>query len=290
MLSRDGDQEQDLITKAKDLIISFESALSKLSTYNYYTPSPTWLETVSMAHGAFVSAFNDWKARDSSALIEGMIASFVSLDGIWQSVKDDTVDAVAAEYRNGIRDNQAILLSKIKKLAGPDRAVALIRKAIRESRRGRPKKKPAGDIARPRVAVDSPEAASPISDDSAAMQAEAANQLVATSHLPPSQGHQADSLSRVFTITPNNRVLVHELSIDKEFRIDPSPSADLRDALNRELCDAMRRGFENGESAVWTVAMAENIRARLLRLLKPGNTMYTLISDTLDPEIGRAHV
>jgi hypothetical protein len=145
VFSRDGDQEQDLITKAKDLVISFESALSKLTKVNSHTPSPTRTETVLLAHGAFVAAFNDWKARDSSALIETMVASFVSLDEIWQSVKDATVDEVANEYRNGIRDNQAILLSRIKKLAGPDKALTLIRKAIRESRRSRPKKRPAGE-------------------------------------------------------------------------------------------------------------------------------------------------
>jgi hypothetical protein len=286
VLSRDGDQEQDLITKAKDLVLSFESALGKLTTFNYYTPSPTRTETVLLAHSAFVTAFNDWKARDSSALVETMVASFVSLDEIWQSVKDATVEEVANEYRTGIRDNQAILLSRIKKLAGPDKALTLIRKAIREGRRSRPKKRPAGETVRPRVALDV--SGSPVEGESAAMQAEAASELAASGQAAvvasATQGHQAHSLSKVFTIVPDNRVLVHELSIDKEYRIDASPTADLRDALNRELCDAMRKGFEDGDSAQWTVAMAENIRAKLLRLLKAGNSMHTLISETLDPE------
>jgi hypothetical protein len=287
VLSRDGEQEQDLITKAKELILSFESALGKLTTFNYYTPSPTRTETVLLANSAFVSAFNDWKARDSSALVETMVASFVSLDEIWQSVKDATVDEVANEYRNGIRDNQAILLSKIKKLAGPDKALTLIRKAIRESRRSRPKKKLVGETMRPRVAMDAtPD--SPTSSDSAAIQAEAASELAAAvvegRRTPPAQGHQAQSLSKVFTVVPDNRILVHELSIDKEFRIDASPTADLRDALNRELCNAMLKGFQDGDSTNWTVAMAENIRGKLLRLLKTGNSMHSLISETLDPE------
>lgn len=283
VLSRDGDQEQDLIQKAKTLIMAFEAALSKLTTFNYYTPSPTRLETVALAHGAFMTAFNQWKARDSSALIETMVASFVSLDAIWQSVKDQTVEVVAEEYKSGIRDNQAILLSKIKRLAGPDRALQLIRKAIRDSRRARPKKGPSGEVARPRVA--SPTPASPITGEQAVVQAQAASQLTQSDTAQPSEGHQAHSLSKLFTSIPTNRILVHELSIDKEYRIDASPTADLRDALNRELCDAMRQGIENGEGAVWTAAMAENIRAKLLRLLKPGNTMHTLISETLDADL-----
>lgn len=288
VLSRDGAQEQDLINKAKDLIISFEAALGKLTTFNYFTPSPTRTETVLLGHSAFVTAFNDWKARDSSALVETMVASFVSLDEIWQSVKDATVDEVANEYRNGIRDNQVILLSKIKKLAGPDKAHTLIRKAIRESRRSRPKKKPVGDTVRPRVAMD-PSSDSPTPSHNAAMQAEAASELAAAvvegRQGPLSQGHQAQSLSKVFTVVPDNRVLVHELSIDKEFRVDPTPTADLRDALNRELCNAMLQGFKDGDSTNWTIAMAENIRGKLLRLLKAGNSMHTLISETLDPEM-----
>ena len=47
----------------------------------------------------------------------------------------------------------------------------------------------------------------------------------------------------------------------------------------------MRKGFEDGDSAQWTAAMAENIRAKLLRLLKAGNSMHTLISETLDPDL-----
>lgn len=284
VLSRDGDQEQDLIQKAKDLIISFENALSRLTAYNQFTPSLTRLETVSMAHGAFLSAFNDWKVKDSSALIETMIASFISLDAIWQSVKDDTVDEVANEYKNGIRDNQVILLSKIKKLAGPDRALTLIRKAIRESRRSRPRKKPAGEITRPRVATESPIPGPSISEE-AARHAGAAHELGSARDAASPDSHQAHSLSKVFTSLPPNRILAHELSLDKEYRIDSSPTADLRDALNRKLCESMLEAFENGNGTIWTVAMAENIRAKLLRLLKPANSMHTLISETLDPDL-----
>ncbi|CAI6338379.1 unnamed protein product [Periconia digitata] len=282
VLSQDGDQEQDLIQKAKELILQFEAALGKLTTFNYYTPSPTRAETVSLAYGAFMTAFGDWKARDSSRLIETMVASFVSLDAIWQSVKDDTVDEVAVEYKHGIRDNQAILLSKIKKLAGPERALGLIRKAIRESRKSRPRKKPAGEVARPRVAIDS---GSPITDEDAALLNDAASHLQQRNDASQGEGHQAQSLSQIFTVVPTNRVLVHELSIDKEYRIDASPTASRRNALNRGLCDGMIRGFEAGEGTKWTVAMAENIRGKLLRLLKPGNSMYELISETLDPEL-----
>ncbi|KAK7532381.1 T-complex protein 11-domain-containing protein [Phyllosticta citribraziliensis] len=283
--SKDGDLEQDLIKKATDLIISFESALSKLCMSNRYTPPPTLVETVSLAHGAFVTAFADWKSQDSRTLIEMMVASFVNLDAIWQSVKDETRGEVANDYREGIRENQVILLSKIRKLAGPDRANTLIKKAIHESRRARVRdrrRRPVGDV-RPRAAAsESSEASS--SHEESEVSSHVLHENLPFDNGASSEDSQSDALAKLFSPMPPNRVLVHELAIDKEFRIDEQQPSELRDALNREICDSMKRGFERGEGAPWTTAMADNIRGKILRLLKPGNSMYKLISDALDPD------
>ncbi|KAB2574895.1 T-complex 11 [Lasiodiplodia theobromae] len=295
--SKDGDLEQDLIKKATDLIISFESTLSKLCQSNRYTPPPTQLETVVLAHSAFVTAFSNWKAQDSHTLVEMMVASFVNLDAIWQSVKDDTRGEVANDYRQGIRDNQVILLSKIRKLAGPERANQLIKKAINESRRAKARerrRRPVGDV-RPRAAESdsASETSENSSDASASTSADRASRgrdllqedaSVASQGDIDMEGAQADALAKLFSPMPSNRILVHELAIDKEFRIDEAQPSEVRDALNREICESMKRGFERGEGAPWTTAMADNIRGKLLRLLKPGNSMYKLISEALDPE------
>ncbi|KAF2142333.1 uncharacterized protein K452DRAFT_204986, partial [Aplosporella prunicola CBS 121167] len=288
--SKDGDLEQDLIKKAKDLVISFESTLSKLCFENRYTPPPTHLETVLLAHGAFLTAFSDWKAQDSHTLIEMMVASFVNLDAIWQSVKDDTRGEVANDYREGIRDNQVILLSKIRKLAGPERANTLIKKAINESRRAKARdrrRRPVGDV-RPRAAEsDTASETSETSSEAATQAAEKAaggREFLQQDEQADLEGAQADALAKLFSPMPSNRELVHELAIDKEFRIDEAQPSEIRDALNREICESMKRAFERGEGAPWTTAMAENIRGKLLRLLKPGNSIYRLISEALDPE------
>ncbi|KAF2100845.1 hypothetical protein NA57DRAFT_36319 [Rhizodiscina lignyota] len=276
--SKDGDQEKDLITKAKELVISFEALLTKAMASQRYSLDLTQLETLSFANTAYNTAFNDWKARDASILIETMVASFVNLDAIWQSVKDYTDGEVANDYREGIRDNQVLLLSRIKKLAGPDRATMLIKKAIRESRRSRPRRRPVGDV-RPRPALEG----SPASSEETAVESSTSVTPVQDSEATP-EGQEAAALAKIFSILPDNRILVHELAIDKEFRIDNSPHSNLRNAVNREICESMRRGFENGEGDAWTVAMADNIRAKLLKLLKPGNSLHTLISETLDTD------
>lgn len=47
----------------------------------------------------------------------------------------------------------------------------------------------------------------------------------------------------------------------------------------------MRRDIEAGRSDPWILAMAENIRNRLQKLLTPGNSMHKLIGDSLDLEV-----
>ncbi|KAK5715417.1 hypothetical protein LTR15_010061 [Elasticomyces elasticus] len=274
LTNKNGAQEQDLLAKATELLSSVNNTLSRLAPRNNYSPGATELETLSQLYTSYTSAFAAWRLQDSSVLIEGMIASFVELDAIWQTVKDDEHGEVSADYREGIRDNQVMLLSQIRKLAGADRADTLIKKAIRESRRRRPKKRNAAEV-RPRgveplavQAVERPEVA--LEDVESMVQL--------------SEPRSANDVTRqLFTPMPSNRVLTHELAINKDYRLTDTQAA-LRDDLYRSICNAMKQGFEAGDGAQWTVSAAENIREKLLRMLKPGNSMYTLINDSMDLE------
>ncbi|KAI9688448.1 MAG: hypothetical protein M1822_001397 [Bathelium mastoideum] len=279
VLSKNGLLEQDLITKARDLLICFEAALLKASPANGFLPPLTHTDALSQVYSPFLAAFDAWKEQDASAMIETMIASFVELDAIWQTVKDDTDGEVAKDYREGIRMNQTVLLSQIKKVAGAEKASVLIKRAIRESRRARAGKKAAGDL-RPRPAVESAIENSPDASEHSEKAAQAVAQLGENQKADESSGSLIAEFGKLFSPFPSNRVMVHEVSIDKGYRIK---IIDGRDAFNRKLCDEMRKRFELDQGASWTVAMAENIRFRLLRLLHPGNSMHTLISEALDP-------
>ncbi|KAK5171513.1 uncharacterized protein LTR77_004658 [Saxophila tyrrhenica] len=277
--NKNGAQEQDLMAKATELIENFEVIVGRLSRWNNFSPNPTQLENLSQAYTAYTSAFAAWRLQDSSVLIEGMVASFVELDAIWQTVKDDTRGEVASDYREGIRDNQVMLLSRIRKLAGPDRADVLIKKAIRESRRKRPKKRATAEV-RPR-GVESADAQS-----SAQPALEAAVESDSDDARPISPAGDVDleqQVRQLFTPMPSNRVLTHELAIDKDYRLEDTQS-EFRAQFYRSLCDNMKRGFENGNGTVWTVSAAQNVSEKLLRMLKPGNSMHTLISETLDAD------
>jgi len=280
VFSKNGAQEQDLRDKSQELIMLYESAVYRFAMWNRFYPSPTQCEELSQFYTTYTIAFNAWKEQDSSAFIDTMVASFVELDAIWQTVKDDSNGMVAADYREGIRDNQVVLLSKIRKLAGPDRADFLIKKAIRESRRRRGRKRTAAEV-RPRVADSTPGeslggASSGSIEDTLPLPVETPAAVDPESKAP--------SFASMFSPLPSNRVLTHELAVDKEFRVITQANLESRDAISRGLSEGMREGVGNGQGAAWTIALAEFIRTKLISILKPANSMYSIINEALDTE------
>jgi hypothetical protein len=218
-------------------------------------------------------------------MIETLVNSFVSLESIWQSVKDDSDGGVSKDYREGIRESQVIVLNKIHKLAGRDRGIALVRKALQEHKRNYRRRKPVGDL-RPRGAAAESIHHTPIrgSGDGPNL-TETTAEITQDQDPTPNPGNVTEALNKLFSAFPPNRVLTHELALNKNYRVDISPHSQLNDELNREICNEMRKAFQNGEGALWTVAMAENIRTKLLHLVKaPKHPLQPVISETLDPD------
>ncbi|KAL8798026.1 MAG: hypothetical protein Q9182_007025 [Xanthomendoza sp. 2 TL-2023] len=264
VLSKEGEQEKDLIEKAKGLLLCFDLVM----TSPFASPLSTQLGFLSEAYASFQTAFAAWKDRDSSVLLDTMLAQFVELDAIWQSVKNDKDGHVAEDYREGIQHNQTLLLVRLKRLAGPDRAMKMIHEAIRKRRKANAKKKPVADV-RPR-------AASLPSED------------VATTPLAPIERSvsgtttEASGAQKSAPLLPDNRTIMHELAINKEYRIDTKSKIDMRENAIRAVSDNMRQGLESDLGDIFVVAMAETLREKLLSLVVPGKSLHTLISESLD--------
>ncbi|KFY10213.1 hypothetical protein V492_05132 [Pseudogymnoascus sp. VKM F-4246] len=286
-----GEQEQELVAKAGDLLISFENVISRLTAFNNYTPPPRQLAPLSESYATFYNAFIAWKARDSNTLVDMMVLQFVELDAIWETVKDSTEEAVTASYRDGIRANQLKLMVRIKKLAGPVNGKRLISNAIKEARKARATK-PTGD-SRPRASVIS---STPAPD----LQELAKSEQTVEKHLqtmtppatptraaPVADANHAERLRTVQSLLPDNRNVIHELAIDKEYRIAMEDCLEQRGVVNRAIFDAMRREVATGNSDPWTLAMAENIKGKLHRLLQPNTSLHNLISGVLDVDVVR---
>ena len=288
VLSGDGEQEQDLISKAQELLSAFNQVIPLLSS-GCCSPATisAEIQTLCEEYNVFFSAFHAWKAHDSSVLIEIMLAQFVELELIWQTVKDDQAGGVADDYRQGIRQNQILLLARLKRLAGPDRAMQMVRNASKRAKRQ--KKKSASKQAIPRSAEVASAAtttealtesvASPISEsfnnlDSAVLQ-----------ELEKQRISPHERFTKILTALPENRALVHELLINKEFKIEEKSYTEPRKRVMEHMCDLMRRDVEAGMGTNWIVAMATVIQDRLLRSLRPGNSLHVLISEVLDPKL-----
>ena len=54
----------------------------------------------------FSSSFHAWKTQDLSVIVDVMVGSFVNLDLIIQSTKDDTDGNVAQDYLEAVRKEQ----------------------------------------------------------------------------------------------------------------------------------------------------------------------------------------
>lgn len=285
-------QLQDLIGKAKDLLISFENILSWLTPTNRYTVPPAMRNAIPEAYAVFYNAFIAWRSRDSNALVEVMVMQFVELDAIYQTVKDSTDDAAAALYRQSIQDSQLMLIVRIKRLAGQEKGKRLIFEAVAEARKARKAKKHTAGDTRPRVA-----------DNSAGDASVTANSLVSPeSHTltppstPLSRGQRQGTGQQQFSgpktglmgLLPDNRVVVHELAINKEYQIPTKDYVEQQAAMTRPFYAHLRATADANDTDVnfrIFLTMSSSIRDKMQHLLRTGNSMYNLIGEMLDPEM-----
>lgn len=149
------------------------------------------------------------------------------------------------------------------------------------------RRKPVGDI-RPRIAPE-PTIHPDKADGSGVVTVNPGSTAhLSSKDLADMEDVQNKAFSRLFSVLPDNRILTHELAIDKEYTIEMGPHSDLRDSVNRQICEDMRKGFENGDGDAWTIAMAQNIRTKILHLMgssKPDGPMKRQISEVLDPDL-----
>ncbi|KAJ5248683.1 T-complex 11 [Penicillium chermesinum] len=278
--------EQDLIAKARELLSAFGQVTALLSS-GCCSPAviSADLQTLCESHNVFFSAFHAWKSHDSTVLIEIMLAQFVELEMIWQTVKGDTAGGVAEDYRQGIRQNQILLLARLKRLAGSDRAMQMVRDSLKKAKRE--KRRSASKQAIPRSAEVAPASTEVLTESVTSPISESFNNVDAAvlQELDKQRDSPHERFTKILTALPENRVLVHELLLNKEFKIEEASYAEPRRQIMAHMCDQMRRDVEAGQGTAWTVAMATVIQDRLLRSLRPGNSLYVLISEVLDPKL-----
>ncbi|KAF8545136.1 T-complex protein 11-domain-containing protein [Trichophaea hybrida] len=280
VLSNDGEKEKALITRSKDLLIAFESFLS-----SPLFPPPDALYN---AWSEFSTAFDTWKSRDSEIFIQTMVAQYAELDLIWQKVKDDTTGGVAEDFKEGIRENQLLLLVRIRRLAG-DRTRDLIRTAVKESRRTRLPRKEKRDTKPREVPLSNTTTVSttPAVGTSAPPPTSPQVPPAPAQHVEPRVGF--DSVAGGDDGLVSNRQIIHELSLDKDFRLQPRKRSRLEqmveDTAKAAFWATMREDIAEGKLEKWIPALAETVRSKLLRLLDPKGSFHRAVAESMDIDL-----
>ena len=277
VLSKDGVQEQDLVTKANIVLDAFEQLIMTPLPHPGFSPNYPQLVLFSEAYSAFLSAFAAWRDHDSSILVSTMVAQFVELDAIWQSVKNDTAGGVADDYRVGIQQNQTLILVRLKRLLGSEGAMARVKKAIQEARRAKMHAKRAKPTRQSRPRGDS-------SILNVIPQQKPAR-LTSEDILHRGPRTRQETLVETLKVLPGNRTIVHELAINKEYRLTGIHGHDVRRQWAQTLSRNMQEAMDHGLGDAIVVEIVQVFRDKLLGLVAPGKSMHRLISETLDPSM-----
>ena len=275
VLSKEGEEEKDLIGRAQELLVQLNQAIEPLPKESA-TATPGAFTDLTEAYASFKTAFAAWRSQDSSFMISNMVAQFVELDAIWQTVKDDAAGEVAADYKEGIRNNQTLVVARLKKLAGPDRAAKLIKEAIRKSRKTKTQKKPTADT-KPRVAADT--------SDSNTTPLIVVDNSTEDAHTASDERIAAIEKLQSSSLVPDNRIIVHELEINREWKIDIEQKEAQRDEIIEVTTKQLQQGLNAGLAETWLPALAESIQQKLSNMLPPGKSTDTMVKEVLDPQM-----
>ncbi|KPI43328.1 T-complex protein 11-like protein 1 [Cyphellophora attinorum] len=278
-------QEQELMEKAKALIEPFESYIRSSSYATLHSKMiRDQQEEVTFAFNTFTSAFHAWKAKDMTVIIDVMIGSFVNLDLIIQSTKDDHDGRVGEDYLNAIRQEQAKIIVRLKRMMGPEAALNKIKLAVRRARRqkAQEKKERAGEELVPRSITPSAD----VMDTQAPLTPPATPRALSRSEPAPSSF--ITRLGQTMTVLPTNREIAHEIQINGTFEVQQQPWTESRQHFVNALRNSMRESMANGGSqtaASWTHAMVVLIRGKLMGLISERHPLHDRLDGVLDPKL-----
>ncbi|EEY19395.1 IQ calmodulin-binding motif domain-containing protein [Verticillium alfalfae VaMs.102] len=168
-----------------------------------------------------------------------------------------------------------------------ERGKKMIADAVRQARKARAANKPTADM-KPRVsdsAEGSATAASLVSSGDQTVTPPATPLKASTKPQPPLPIVLPPGLSGLL---PQNRVVVHELAINREYRIPADEYCEHRATFQQPLFEGMRAELHSNESEagfMYFATMMRYFKESLQRLVRPGAFMHKTIGEVLDVEL-----
>jgi T-complex protein 11 len=280
-------QEQELVTKSAALIEPFEIYIGQYAGDHGVDKAGRERQAdLTFAYNDFSAAFQAWKSQDLETIVEVMVASFVNLDLIIQSTKNDTDGRVGEDYLNAVRQEQVKLLAKLKKLAGPENALNRVRTAVRKARKQRAVEKKEKNQSEEHV----PRAITPVDQrmDTQVPLTPPTTPRQLTSRRESAPTSFITRLGQTMTILPSNREIAHEMQISGSFEVQQQPWTESRKQFMDTLRSSMRESMQSGgnqTAAAWTHSMALLIREKLISLISTRHPLYERIDNFLDPKL-----
>ncbi|ROV91982.1 hypothetical protein VSDG_07653 [Cytospora chrysosperma] len=287
-------QCQELVARSRDLLITFETLMSRLTSLNNYTVPPALANDLPRVYSQFETAFFTWKARDKNALVDGMLGQLVELDATLDYVRETSDRAVVEQYQESMKLNQLMLIQRISKLIGRERGLASIKEARLRAKKARAanKKKQKADL-KPRIADQSMTTDSVMADlgtksQSSSSQSSSASAVYPTPPSTPASRPQGPKPRKKGMLLPDNRTVVHELAINKQYRVQADDFVEAETKALEPLLDEMRATMHLVDARSREVhfylllKIAKHVRDKLQRLVKPGNSVHTFIGELLD--------
>ena len=274
--------EQEVLKKAGLMLEAFEACVKVLRSDALESSFQSRLESFSFTLNDFSSSFDAWKTKDLGVLVDIMVSSFVNLDLIIQATKNDHDGHVAEDYLDAVRQEQLKLLIRLKRLAGPEEALARVRQAVKKARKQRAAEK------RQQAPEQVPRVSTP-----ANRTVDGGQGALITPPTTPQPARQdqisdtaADRLSQIMTPLPSNREIAHEILINGTFEIQQRPWTEVRKDFIATLRTSMRNSLQGGgteAAARWTHSMAVLIREKMMNLITPRHPLYERLDGMLDP-------
>ncbi|KAK7747889.1 hypothetical protein SLS53_001141 [Cytospora paraplurivora] len=287
-------QCQELVARSRDLLITFETLISRLTSFNNYTVPPALADLLPRVYSHFETAFFNWKARDKDALVDGMLGQLVELDATLDHVKETSDPSVVEQYQESMKSNQLMLIQRISKLIGRERGLASIKEARLRAKKARAanKKKQKADL-KPRIADQSMTTESAMADLGTGKSQPSSSPTEASAVYPtppstPASKPQGPKARKKGMLLPDNRTVVHELAINKKYRVQADDFVEAETKALEPLLDEMRATMHLVDDRSREVhfylllKIAKHVRDKLQRLVKPGNSVHTFIGELLD--------
>ncbi len=276
-------QEQELVTKAAALIAPFQIYVDR---YADDKGAKERFDNLVFAYNDFSAAFHAWKSQDLETIVDVMVASFVNLDLIIQSTKNDKEGRVGEDYLTAIRQEQVKLLANLKKIAGPENALNRVRIAVRKARKQRALEK----MEKKQTKDHTPRAVTPVDQkmDIQTPMTPPTTPMRMTSRKETAPESFITRLGQTMTVLPSNREIAHEMQISGSFEVQQQPWTESRKHFMDTLRSSMRESMQSGGAQAttpWTHSMAVLIREKLLNLISQRHPLYDRIDGFLDPKL-----